>query len=196
VVLSSNQDKPWHIYLPEALLTRAVQWYHHALSHVGQNRLLDTMSMTFYNPVLCKAIEAVVLPCAHCQRYKNVQRGHGATAPREADILLWNHVAVDTIGPWVLKVQNRQERFYTLTMIDMVTNLSEIMRLQNQTSAHAATVFINTWLARYPKPTFCVYDQGSEFIGWSFQHMVQQYNIKRRPTTFKNMLHANICIRQ
>jgi hypothetical protein len=26
------------------------------------------------------------LLCAHCQRYKNVQRGHGATAPREADI--------------------------------------------------------------------------------------------------------------
>jgi Integrase zinc binding domain len=113
----ATQDKPWRIYLSEALLTRAVQWYHHALSHVGQNRLLDTMSMTFYNPVLHKAIEAVVLPCAHCQHYKNVQRGHGATVPREADTLLWSHVAVDTIGPWVLKVQNRQERFYTLTII-------------------------------------------------------------------------------
>jgi hypothetical protein len=43
----ATQDKPWRIYLPEALLTRAVQWYHHALSHVSQNRLLDTMSMTF-----------------------------------------------------------------------------------------------------------------------------------------------------
>jgi Integrase zinc binding domain len=78
----ATQDKPWRIYLPEALLTRAVQWYHHALSHVGQNRLMDTMSMTFYSPLLRKAVEAVVLPCAHCQRYKNVQRGHGATAPR------------------------------------------------------------------------------------------------------------------
>jgi Integrase zinc binding domain len=107
------------------------QWYHHALSHVSQNRLLDTMSMTFYNPVLRKAVEAVVLPCAHCQRYKNVQKGHGATAPREADILPWNHIAVNTIGPWVLQVQNRQERFYALTIIDMVTNLSEIVHLQN-----------------------------------------------------------------
>jgi Integrase zinc binding domain len=97
----ATQDKPWRIYLPEALLTRAVQWYHHALSHTGQNRLTDTMSMTFYSPLLHKTVEAVVLPCAHCQRYKNVQRGHGATAPREADILPWNHVAVDTIGPWV-----------------------------------------------------------------------------------------------
>jgi hypothetical protein len=67
--------------------------------------------MTLYSLLLRKTIEAV--PCAHCQCYKNVQRGHGATAPREADTLLWNHIAVDTIGPWVLKVQNRQERFYT-----------------------------------------------------------------------------------
>jgi hypothetical protein len=90
----------------------------------------------------------VVLPCAHCQHYKNVQRGHGTTAPREADTLPWNHVAVDTIGPWVLKVQNRQECFYELTIIDMVTNLAEIVQLQKRTSVHAATVFINTWLAR------------------------------------------------
>jgi Integrase zinc binding domain len=135
----ATQDKLWRIYLPEALLTRAVQSYHHALSHVGQNRLMDTMSMTFYSPLLCKAIEAVVLPCAQCQHYKNVQRGHGATAPREADTLLWNHIAVDTIGPWVLKEQNRQERFYALTIIDMVMNLSEIVCLQNRTSAHAAS---------------------------------------------------------
>jgi Integrase zinc binding domain len=93
----ATQDEPWRIYLPEALFTRAVQWYHHALSHVGQNRLMDTMSMTFYSPLLRNTVEAVVLPCAPCQRYKNVQRGHGATAPREADILPWNHVAVDTI---------------------------------------------------------------------------------------------------
>jgi hypothetical protein len=108
------------------------------------------MSLTFYNPQLHKIVEAVVAPCAHCQHYKNVQRGHGATAPWEADILLWNHVAVDRIGPWVLKVYNREERFYTLTILDMVTNLTEIVQLDNHTSAHAATMFTNTWLARYP----------------------------------------------
>jgi hypothetical protein len=65
------------------------------------------------------------------------------------------------IGPWVLKVQNRQEHFSMLTTINMVMNLTEIVQLQNRTSVHAATVFINMWLARYPKPTSCIYDQGS-----------------------------------
>jgi RNase H-like domain found in reverse transcriptase/Integrase zinc binding domain len=102
-------NRPWRIYLPHVLLESVVKWYHHVLSHVGQTRLTDTMSLTFYNPKLYKVVEAVVAPCAHCQHYKNVQRGHGATAPREADILPWSHVAVDTIGPWTLSVQNRQE---------------------------------------------------------------------------------------
>jgi transposase InsO family protein len=92
-----------------------------------------------------------------------------------------------------LKSAEQTRTFYALTIIHMVTNLSEIVRLQNQTSAHAATVFINTWLARYPKPTSCVYDQGSEFIGWPFQCMLQQYDIKRRPTTVKNPQVNAIC---
>jgi hypothetical protein len=128
---------------------------------VGRVRLMDTMSMTFYNPQLHKAVEAVVAPCAHCQRYKNVQQGHGATAPREADLMPWSHVAVDTIGPWVLSVQNRHERFYVLTIIDMVTNLTEIVQLTNRTSAHAATVFTNTWLARYRHVAVDTIDLGS-----------------------------------
>jgi Integrase core domain len=133
------------------------------------------------------------VPCAHCQRYKNVQQGHSTTAPWEADILLWSHVAVDTIGPWTLSVQNRQERFYALTIIDMVTNLTEIVRLFNCTSAHAAAVFTNTWLAWYPKPTSCIYDQGSEFIGWAFQNMLAQYDIQCQPTTVKNLQANAIC---
>jgi Integrase zinc binding domain len=68
------QDQPWRIYLPQDMLESAVMWYHHPLSHVGQARLTDTMSMTFYNPQLHKVVEGVVAPCAHCQRYKNVQR--------------------------------------------------------------------------------------------------------------------------
>jgi hypothetical protein len=101
-------------------------------------------------------VEAVVAPCAHCQHYKNAQQRHGATSPWEADLLLWSNVPVDTIGPWVLSVQNRHEQFYALTIIDMVKNLTEIVRLLNRTSAHAATVFTNTWLARYHKPSTCM----------------------------------------
>jgi hypothetical protein len=57
------------IFTCHELLECTVKWYHHALSHVGQVWLSDTMSLTFYNPQLHKFVEAVVAPGAHCQRY-------------------------------------------------------------------------------------------------------------------------------
>jgi hypothetical protein len=34
----------------------------------------------------------VLKPCEHCQKYKNVQCGHGENAPREAGLLPWSEV--------------------------------------------------------------------------------------------------------
>jgi Integrase zinc binding domain len=83
----------WKIYLPDALLERAIQWYHLALSHIGTRRLTDTMSETYNNPQLRLNVEAVLKPCEHCQKYKNVPRGHGETTPREAGLLPRSEVA-------------------------------------------------------------------------------------------------------
>jgi transposase InsO family protein len=127
--------------------------------------------------------------------YKNVQQGHGDTAPGEASILPWSEVAVDTIGPWTLEVATERVTFYALTIIDLVTNLVEVVHLDNRTSQHTAVQFVNTWLARYPKPTSCVYDQGGEFIGYAFQSMLEQHNIQRRPITTKNPQANAICER-
>jgi len=49
------------------------------------------------------------------------------------------------------------------------------------------------WLARYPKPTSCVFDQGGEFTGWAFQHMLEENDIQCRPTTAKNPQANAIC---
>ena len=45
-----NHEDKWTIYLPNQLIGNAINWYHVALSHIGANRLYDTMSMVFYNP--------------------------------------------------------------------------------------------------------------------------------------------------
>jgi hypothetical protein len=50
-----------------------------------------------------------------------------ASALREADLLPLKNVAADTIGPWVLTLQNRHKWSYVLAIIDMVTNLTEII---------------------------------------------------------------------
>jgi transposase InsO family protein len=141
--------------------------------------------MHFHNPKLQQVCEDEVGRCDPCQRHKNVGRGHGETASREASLLPWQDVAVDLIGPWTLSIGDQKFRFSASTMIDMVTNLVEVVRVTNKTSAHIALKFENTWLARYPKPANVIHDQGGEFLGFQFQRRLQLHNIRSRPTTAK-----------
>lgn len=179
-------NAPWKIYLPNELLDDAVRFYHLALSHVGMNRLYDTLSLHFYNRHMRNKVEDLVARCDTCQRQKLVGRGHGHLPPREAELAPWREVAVDCIGPWQLRVGQHIIEFKALTITDTVTNLTEIVRVENSTAAHIALHFENTWLSRYPRPIHLIYDQGGEFTGYAFQKMLQRHNIHGHCISAKN----------
>ena len=187
--------EPWKIYLPDELLETAIRWYHLALGHIGQNRLYDSMAIHLYHPDLKNRVEDIVSRCHSCQINKQVGRTHGEAPPREALGTPWREVAVDSIGPWTLEVLGHEMQFKALTIIDTVTNLVEIVRLDNSSAANAALKFQNTWLARYPKPMQCIYDQGTEFTGYRFQQMLAQNGIRRQPISTKNPQANSICER-
>ena len=67
--------------------------------------------------------------------------------------------------------------------------------MNNKTSEHVAQQFENVWLLRYPQPNKCVHDQGTEFLGGSFQRKLQQHGIIDRPTTSRNPQANSICER-
>ena len=90
------------------------------------------MRIHFHNPKLSKAIEDFTLKCDTCQRHKPVGRGHGHTAPKEAPLVPWRQVAVDLIGPWEITVAGQEIKFSALTIIDLVTNLVEVVRLHDK----------------------------------------------------------------
>jgi len=71
-------------------------------------------------------------------------------------------------------------------MIDPVTNLCELVRINNRSDEHIAEQFANTWLARYPRPNRCVHDNGNEFKGRTFQVLLEQAGVQNVPTTVKN----------
>jgi transposase InsO family protein len=147
---------------------------------------LGTIEVHFYHPNLREIVDSVVGACDSCQRNKLPGRGYGELPPREADSVPWNEVAVDLVGPWTVLVQQQAFVFLALTCIDPVTGLAELIRLQDKTSAHVAMKFENEWLARYPRPLRCVHDQGGEFEGREFQHVLTMNGIKDVPTTAKN----------
>jgi transposase InsO family protein len=191
-------DAPWKIYIPSNLLTDVVRWYHLALGHIGISRLADTLRMHCFHPRLQQTCEHEVGRCDPCQRLKNIARGHGATATREATVLpcCWRDIAVDLIGPsWTISVGGQKQRFHVLTIIDMVTNLVEVVRVDNTTAANVSLHFENTWLARYPRPLYSIHDPGSEFLGHDFQFMLDRHGIQARPTTAKNSEANSVCER-
>lgn len=195
----SNEQNNWKIVIPHSLSEDLVRWYHLVLGHCGIQRLKDTVQTRFYIPG--KSLQAIctgiVNNCPEeCQKRKRANKQYGHLPPRQANLLPWNEVAVDLIGPWTLTLSDKTKlTFRALTCIDPVTNLMEAIRIRNKTSKHVAEQFANSWLARYPRPMRCIFDNGGEFVGKEFRELLTQAGIAKAPTTVKNPQSNAICER-
>ena len=67
-----------------------------------------------------------------------------------------------------------------------MTYLAEVIHINNKSTAHISKLFENNWLARYPRPSHCIHDNGEEFTGAAFLHMLRVNGIKDVTTTVKN----------
>jgi transposase InsO family protein len=72
-------------------------------------------------------------------------------------------------------------------MIDPATGWFEILEATNKSATSIQDLFHNTWLARYSRSQFIVFDNGSmaEFKR-EFKQMCDNYGIKAKPTTIRN----------
>ena len=187
---------PFRIVIPDALLQPIVRWYHERLGHAGSTRLFETISALFYHGERLKdTVETTVRRCPICQDAKLPPRGVGELATREAILAPWEEVHVDCIGPWTLDFQGREVTIDALTCIDPVSNLVELLRVDNKTAAHVAMKFENNWLARYPRPVRCIHDNGPEFIGFAFKQMLHVNGIADKPVSKLNPQSNAICER-
>ena len=123
--------------------------------------------------------------CEHCQRNKLSGKGYGLLPERETRSMPFEECAVDLIGRWAIQVNDRPYEFNALTVIDNVSNLVELVRIDKKTSAHIARTFAQIWLTRYPWPARCVHDNGGEVFGPEFQFLLQSCKIKDVPTSSK-----------
>ncbi len=100
---------------------------------------------------------------------------------------------MDLIEPWIVQVRGKPHQFDALTAIDTVTNLIEIVRIDNKESDHIARKFAQCWLTHYSWPQSCIHDPGGEFTGPEFQTLLQNCHIR----DFHNpMLCAKECTKQ
>jgi hypothetical protein len=72
-------------------------------------------------------------------------------------------VCVDLLGTFTKRTPAKTHSLLTLTMIDPATGWFEIVEATNKSATSIQDLFHNTWLARYPRPKFIVFDNGGEF---------------------------------
>ena len=72
--------------------------------------------------------------CDYCQRNKLEGRGYGLLPEREVQSIPFEECAVDLIGPWIFQIPNNPHEFSALTVIDTVTNLVELARIDDKIS--------------------------------------------------------------
>jgi hypothetical protein len=107
-------------------------------------------------------------------------------------------VCVDLVGPFTIRTPAKAHSLLALTMIDPEINNGwfEIVKATNKSATSNQDLFHNTWLARYPRPQFIVFDNGSmgEFKREFKQMCVHDnYGIKAKPTTSHNQHNTSKC---
>jgi len=101
-------------------------------------------------------------------------------------------VHIDCTGPWDIQYENditgeiQNQKLDLLTISDACLGWVEFLVMKNKTAKHTAHLFDINWLCRYPRPRRVIYDNGSEFIGFEFQELLESYGIEPQPTTVKN----------
>ncbi len=101
---------------------------------------------------------------------------------------------MDLIGPWIVQVRGNPYKFSALTAIDTVTNLVELIRVDNKTSETIVRKYVQCWLSCYTWPQICVHEPGTEFVGSQFQTLLENCHIKDVCTSGKNPQNA-VCER-
>ena len=183
----------WKIALPKELIGPTVKWYHQVTGHPGSKRLYEQIRQRYHNRDLRRYIDN--FKCDYCQRNKLDGKGYGLLPEREVRSIPFEDCAVDLIGPWVVQVRGNPYEFDALTVIDTVTNLVELIRVDDKFSDTIARKYAQCWLSRYPWPQRCVHDPGGEFTGPEFQTLLENCHIKDACTSAKNPQANAICER-
>ncbi len=153
-------------------------------------------------------IQSITKSCKTCQTNKKRKLKYGHLPAKTVIRTPWEALCVDLVGPYTLKGKDgSQINFMALTMIDSASSWFKIVELPAVTRQRTTTVkgreslkdeeifdksseciacLVNkTWLCRYPRCRYLIYDNGSEFK-LHFEHLCDSYGIKRKQTTVKN----------
>jgi hypothetical protein len=155
------------------------------LCHLGINRTEETIGQHLWWPYIREDIRDFVQRCPTCQKNKRSQRKFGHLPPKKAEVVPWDKMCIDLIGPYKIRRKGHKDLICKcVTMIDPATGWFEIHQYDDKRAITIANIVEQEWFCRYPWPTQITFDRGNEFMGEEFKRMiVEDYGIKRKPIT-------------
>ncbi len=158
-----------------------------------QKALCQHIHQGYYNCDLRRLVDN--FKCDYCQRNKFNAKGYGFLPECEVRSIPFEECATDLLGPWTVQVHGNLYEYEALSVIDTVTNLVKLIRINDKRSQTVARKFVQWWLTHYPWPQHCVHDPGTEFTGPEFQMLLQNCHIKDVCTTEK--IHSPmLCVKE
>ena len=144
------------------------------------------MGQHFYWKDMRSTIKAVCSRCKTCQFTKRKYQKLAKVPPKDPEVIPWQKVCVDLIGPYSFGTGKNKVTLHCLTMIDPATAWFEIASIENKRADEISNVFEQTWLSKYPWPQEVVMDRGREFMGEVIPMLRNDYGITRKPITTRN----------
>jgi hypothetical protein len=99
-----------------------------------QKKAIHAISSQNYHRDICSLVDK--FHCEHCKRNKLSITGYGLLPECKLHSVPFEECAVDLIGPWIIQVCNKPYKFNFLTVIDTVSILVELVRIDEKKSAH------------------------------------------------------------
>ena len=176
------------IFIPQPLRKNIITWYHEYLCHPGEDRTEETIRQHLWWPSLRTDVSNHVRTCKACQMAKKQRVKYGQLPPKEAEFTPWEHLCVDTIGPYRIRRKGQKDLvFQAVTFIDPATGWFEFKECKTKRADEIANLFEQTWLSRYPWPQQITYDGGPEFKAEFGDLLRKEYpTIKTKPSSKRN----------
>ena len=98
-----------------------------------------------------KDVKRMIKCCDVCQRCKRSHTKYGLLPVKEAELVPWERLCVDLIGPYTVTLDaGQQKKLWAITMIDPTTGWFDIAEIQNKHADVIANIVEQFWLTRYP----------------------------------------------
>ena len=90
-------------------------------------------------------INAFTKTCTTCQKFKKKRKKYSTLPPKQVDLIPWEYVYVDLVGPYTVTDKTRCDRVLNaMTFIGPATGSFKITEIPDKSSARISQIFNST----------------------------------------------------